>query len=94
MSSLLRRFLFLYLDAVRRRVGVLTYARNLPGNLAAGLASGDLETVARDLLRDVKVRSRRSNRSQLIAEIAVQCLEIIRQVTAASPVESSTTIPL
>ena len=94
MSAILGCFLFLYLDAVSGRIGVLTYASNLPGNPAASLAAGYFEAVARDFFRDVKVRPRCPNRRQLIAEIAVQCLEIVWQVYCRFPLESSMAIPL
>src|SRR5260370_18243393 len=63
---------------VRFGVGVLTNAGDLPGNLHAGAAARDAKLVAGDLLCDVELR-KAANRSQLVAEVVVECREPIRQ---------------
>ena len=55
-------------------------AKSRDGPPSLPVSSRDLKVVAGDFLRDVKGRPRRSGRGQLIAEIAIQSLEIIRQV--------------
>ena len=67
------------LQRIGIRPRVVTDAGNLPRNFRSGLAAGDAELVAGNLLRDVEIRPRRADGSELVAEIPVEGLEIIRQ---------------
>src|ERR1700733_517317 len=79
LSPLLPRLLFLVWNTMRVGECILSNAGYLPGHFAFRFASADLEAVACHLLDDVQVRPRRTNRSQLIAEVPIQSFEIIRQ---------------
>src|SRR5579859_8238851 len=66
-------------DAVGIGVGVLAYAGHLPGNLASGRATGDLEMIVGYFIRDIKIWTWRPDGCELIAEVAVQGAEPVRQ---------------
>src|SRR5215467_13738540 len=53
---------------VRFRVRIVADVGHLPGHLAPGLSAANLETILRDLRRDVQVRRRGAYRRQLIAK--------------------------
>src|ERR1700722_299185 len=78
VETTLPRFLLrLDLQWMRFGIGVLAYTADLPRDFRSRCSSGDLEMVIRDFLRDVKAGTRRSDRRQLIPEIAVDGLEPI-----------------
>src|SRR5580692_3615191 len=66
-----------YLHWMRLFPGVVSHSRHLPGNLAAGFASRDLEVPSGNFLGNVKVSSRGANRGELITEVFVDDLEPI-----------------
>jgi hypothetical protein len=66
-------------DAVRVGVGIMAYPGDLPGNLRAGFASADFEFVAGDFFGDIDIWLRLADRCELIAEVAIQRLEIFGQ---------------
>src|SRR5215472_17706108 len=84
-AALLQRLVLFVGNAVGIGPGVLTNAGDLPGDLGARLAPGDLEAVAADLARNVQARLRSANRRQLIAEVAVERLEVLRKLDPRLP---------
>jgi hypothetical protein len=58
--------------------GTLTNSRDLPGNLDAGLAGADSGAIIVDLLRDDGL-GELPDHGQLMAEVTVQCTEVIRK---------------
>lgn len=66
-------------NAVSVGVGIMAYPGDLPGNFRAGFASADFEFVAGDFFGDVNVWLRLADRCELIAEVAIQRLEILGQ---------------
>src|SRR5262245_29859638 len=66
------------LNAVAFCIGVFSNAGQLPRNLHSGPAASNLEAVSIDLAGDIN-RREAADRGQLIAELAVERLEPIRQ---------------
>src|SRR6266545_6250337 len=62
-------------DPIRVREAVVPDSCDCPGNLRAGLPSGNPELIARDLLGDVEVGSGRADRCELVAEVAIERFE-------------------
>ena len=61
-------------------VGILAYACDLPRNLYSRRTASDLETVVGDLLGNVQPRTWRAEGSELVAEIPVHRLELVRKL--------------
>src|SRR5579862_852325 len=81
IAALLRlRLHFCYWNAVRVGKGVMPYTGDLPGDPATGPSAGYFEAIVGDFPRDVQTGRGRADRGQLIAEVAVQGFEVIRQI--------------
>src|SRR5260370_15220230 len=70
---------FFYCDVVGVGVGVMTDAGHLPAHFGMRTPAGNQEVVVLNLTSNIKVRSRRANSRELVAEVLVQRLEVIRQ---------------
>src|SRR5205807_2638406 len=70
------RFVLLGGHPVLLGVWVMPHARHLPGDFASRRATCNLEVVILQLFSDVKVWSRRTYRSQLVAEVVGERLKV------------------
>jgi len=72
IPALTFRLLHFHHERVGPGIGILSNPSHLPGDLEAGRASGDPETVALNFLRHVQTGSGTADRRQLVAEISIQ----------------------
>lgn len=66
-------------------VSIVTHTRYLPRHFYSRLAAFNIEAVVRRFFRDVKIRSRCADRRQLIAKVAIERLELFRQLHPRLP---------
>src|ERR1700732_861337 len=85
ITALVRTLLHADLQRVSFRVGVVTHTGDLPGDLHPGLAAANREPVVGNFMCDMKIRSWRSNRGKLVAEVSVHRLKPIWQFDGRRP---------
>src|SRR5579864_1748429 len=73
----LSRFVFLHLQGMGFGIGIVTNSADLPGHLHSWPVGSDREAVMPDFPGDDRLREL-SDHGQLIAEIAIEHLEVIR----------------